>query len=74
MPREPLPGWAGEEVWNIVEGELEMTVGGATAVLRAGEAAVVPSGVEHSARAVGPCRAIVVDYPTRDTVAGLDIR
>src|SRR5215831_15197806 len=62
-----------EEVWNVVEGELEMTVDGATSVLRSGDAAVVPSGVEHSAHAVEHCRAIVVDYPTRDTVAGVDV-
>lgn len=63
-----------EEVWNIVDGELEMTVDGAAAVLRAGEAAVIPSGVEHSARAVGLCHAIVVDYPARDSVGGVDVR
>jgi quercetin dioxygenase-like cupin family protein len=63
-----------EEVWNVIEGELEMMVDGATRVLRSGEAAVIPAGVEHSAGASGPCRAIVVDYPVRDTVAGIDIR
>ena len=62
-----------EEVWNVVEGELEMTVGGAIAVLRAGEAAVVPSGVEHAAHAAGRCRAIVVDYPAGHSVAGVDV-
>ncbi|HYW26367.1 MAG TPA: cupin domain-containing protein [Terriglobales bacterium] len=63
-----------EEVWNVVEGELEMTVDGATTVLRPGEAAVVPADVEHAARALGRCRAIVVDYPARDSVGGVDVR
>jgi quercetin dioxygenase-like cupin family protein len=63
-----------EEVWNVVDGELEMTVDGATAVLRAGDAAVIPSGAEHAAHAVGRCRAIVVDYPARDSVGGVDVR
>jgi len=63
-----------EEVWHVVEGELEMVLDGVARVLRAGEAAVVPPGVEHSARARGPCRAIVVDHPTRDSVGGVDIR
>lgn len=63
-----------EEVWDIVEGELEMVVDGATRVLRAGEAAVIPAGVEHGASAIGSCRAIVVDYPARDAVGGIDIR
>ena len=63
-----------EEVWNVVDGELEMTVDGTTRVLRSGEAAVVPANVTHGAAAIGRCRAIVVDYPVRDTVAGIDIR
>ena len=63
-----------EEAWHVVEGELEMTLDGATTVLRAGDAAVVPANVEHGAGAVGRCRAIVVDYPVRDTVGGVDTR
>lgn len=63
-----------EEVWNVIEGELEMTIGGSTRVLTAGDVAVIPAGVEHGAGAVGPSRAIVVDYPVRDSVGGVDIR
>lgn len=63
-----------EEVWNVLEGELEMVVDGVTRVLRAGEAAVVPAGVKHSAGAREACRAIVVDHPARDRVAGIDVR
>jgi quercetin dioxygenase-like cupin family protein len=63
-----------EEVWNVLDGELEMVVDGVARVLRAGEAAVVPADVEHSAAAIGRCRVIVVDHPARDTVAGIDIR
>jgi quercetin dioxygenase-like cupin family protein len=63
-----------EEVWNVVEGELEMIVDGTTRVVRAGEAAVVPAEVEHAVEAVSPCRVIVVDHPARDFVGGVDIR
>lgn len=63
-----------EEVWHIIEGELELVIGDAERVVRAGQAAVVPAGVEHSARTSGPCRAIIVDYPLRDSVGGIDIR
>jgi mannose-6-phosphate isomerase-like protein (cupin superfamily) len=63
-----------EEVWHIIEGALEVVVGDAARVVRAGQAAVVPAGVEHSARAAGPCRAIVVEYPLREFVGGIDIR
>ncbi len=63
-----------EEVWHIVSGQLEVTLDGEVRVLGPGEVAVVPSDVEHSARAVTDCRAIVVDHPTRDSVGGVDIR
>jgi quercetin dioxygenase-like cupin family protein len=63
-----------EEVWHVIEGELEMTIDGTKRIVRAGEAAIVPADIEHSARATRPCRAIVVDFPLRDSVAGIDIR
>jgi quercetin dioxygenase-like cupin family protein len=63
-----------EEVWHIIEGDVEMTLGDATRVLHAGDAVVVPSDVEHSASAVTAFRAIVVDFPLRDSVAGVSTR
>ena len=62
-----------EEVWHVLEGEVEMTVGGEQRLVRGGEAAVVPAGVEHSATATELCRVIVVDFPVRTEVAGVDI-
>lgn len=63
-----------EEVWHVLDGELEMVLGDATTILRAGQVAIVPGDVPHSAGARTPCRAIVVDHPTRDRVGGVDIR
>jgi quercetin dioxygenase-like cupin family protein len=63
-----------EEVWHIVDGIAEITLGGETRVVQAGDAVVVPSGVEHAARAVTGFRAIVVDYPVREVVAGVSTR
>jgi quercetin dioxygenase-like cupin family protein len=54
-----------EEVWNVVEGELEMTVDGQTQIARPGVVAIVPGNVRHSARALTDGRAIIVDYPLR---------
>ena len=54
-----------EEVWNVIEGELEVTVDGATQVVRAGMAAVAPPGRRHSVKALTAGRAIVVDHPLR---------
>ena len=54
-----------EEVWNVIEGELEITVDGVTQTIRPGVAAIVPGGVRHSAKALTAGRAIIVDYPLR---------
>jgi len=54
-----------EEVWNVIEGELEMTVDGQTQVVRPGMAATVPDNVRHSVRALADGRAIIVDHPVR---------
>jgi hypothetical protein len=35
---------------------------------------VVPAEVPHSARAVGRCRVIVVDFPVRESVGGVSTR
>jgi quercetin dioxygenase-like cupin family protein len=62
-----------EEVWHVVDGALEVTLGGVTSVLRAGQAAIVPADEPHSVRALEPARAIVVDYPLRESVAGIPL-
>ena len=54
-----------EEVWEVIEGELEVTIDGVAQVVRPGLVAIVPAGVRHSARALTDGRAIVVDYPLR---------
>jgi unsaturated pyranuronate lyase len=54
-----------EEVWEVIEGELEVTVDGQAHVARAGVVAIVPGGVRHSVRALSNGRAIIVDYPLR---------
>jgi quercetin dioxygenase-like cupin family protein len=54
-----------EEVWNVIEGELEMTIDGVTEIARPGVVGIVPSNVRHSVKALTDGRAIVVDYPVR---------
>jgi mannose-6-phosphate isomerase-like protein (cupin superfamily) len=60
-----------EEVWHIVEGELALSIAGDEVVLGAGSVAVVPPHTPHSARPLGPCRAIVADYPLRTSLPGV---
>ena len=54
-----------EEVWHVIEGELEMTIDGVTEIARPGMVGIVPSNVRHSVRALTDGRAIIVDYPMR---------
>jgi quercetin dioxygenase-like cupin family protein len=61
-----------EEVWHLVEGELEISLSDSTHRLQPGQAAVVPAGERHGVRAVRDSRVIVVDYPVRTSVGGVD--
>jgi quercetin dioxygenase-like cupin family protein len=59
-----------EEVWNVIEGKLEVTIDGNTQVAGPGCVAMVPPNTLHSVRAISNGRAIVVDYPLRSDMAG----
>ena len=51
---------------QVLEGELELTIGGRTERLCPGALAIVPPNVTHSGRAVTECRIIEVFHPVRD--------
>jgi quercetin dioxygenase-like cupin family protein len=55
-----------EEVWQIIDGELEVSIGDET--MRAGPCfvAIVPPNTPHSVRALTDGKAIVTDYPRRE--------
>jgi quercetin dioxygenase-like cupin family protein len=54
-----------EEVYEVIEGELELTIDGTTQIVRPELVAIVPSNARHSVRAITDGRAIIVDYPLR---------
>ena len=54
-----------EEVWEVIDGELEVTIDGVANIARTGLVAIVPGGVRHSVKALTDGRAIIVDYPLR---------
>jgi quercetin dioxygenase-like cupin family protein len=54
-----------EEVWQVIEGELEVTIDGESQIARAGWVAIMPGNVPHSVKALSDGRAIIVDYPLR---------
>jgi quercetin dioxygenase-like cupin family protein len=55
-----------EEVWLVIEGELEVSVAGKTQRCGPGTAAIVPAHTPHSVLVLQAGRAIVVDHPLRE--------
>ena len=58
-----------EEVYEVIEGELELTIDGTTQIARPGMVGIVPSNARHSVKALTDGRAIIVDYPARPEFA-----
>jgi quercetin dioxygenase-like cupin family protein len=54
-----------EEIYEVIEGELELTIDGVPHVAKPVVAAIVPGGVAHSVKALTDGRAIIVDSPVR---------
>jgi len=55
-----------EQITNVIEGELEMTINGVTQVCKAGMVATIPPNVPHSGKALTDCKVVDVFCPTRD--------
>jgi quercetin dioxygenase-like cupin family protein len=62
-----------EEVWNVIEGQLEVSIDGHTHVAGPGSAAHVPPNVAHAVTALADGRAIVVDHGIRRSVGSISI-
>jgi quercetin dioxygenase-like cupin family protein len=54
-----------EEVYEVIEGELDVTIDGVVEIVRAGLVAIVPANVRHSVKAITDGRVIIIDYPVR---------
>jgi quercetin dioxygenase-like cupin family protein len=54
-----------EEVYEVIEGELEITIEGVTEIARPGVVGIVPAKARHSIKALSDGRAIIVDHPVR---------
>jgi quercetin dioxygenase-like cupin family protein len=54
-----------EEVYEVLEGELEILIDGVRHEARPGVVAVVPANVRHFVRALTGGRLIVIDHPAR---------
>jgi len=54
-----------EEVYEVIEGKLELTIDGKSEIAKPGIVAIVPANSRHSVRALTDGRLIVVDHPAR---------
>ena len=54
-----------EEVWHVLEGELEITVGDLTRRVTPGVVGVVPPNTRHHVRALTAGKALAIDNPGR---------
>ena len=63
----PLHTHPHEQGGIVVEGEMEMGIGGEVKVLQVGDMYIIPGGVEHYAKGLDkPCRALDVFSPVRE--------
>jgi quercetin dioxygenase-like cupin family protein len=58
-----------EEVWHVLEGQLEITIEGKISLAGSGTVAIVPPNASHAVRALIESAAIVVDHPRREGFA-----
>ena len=54
-----------EEIYEVIEGRLELTIDGETHIVSSGVVAIVPPNARHSVKALSDGRAIIVDFPRR---------
>ena len=68
----PLPEHAHyhEQVVNVIEGELELTVDGTSHILKAGKVMVLAPNVPHSGKALTEVKVIDVFHPVREDFTG----
>jgi quercetin dioxygenase-like cupin family protein len=55
-----------EQTVNVIEGVLELVIGGEPVVLSAGQSYVIPPDVPHAGRARTACRVLDVFAPVRE--------
>jgi quercetin dioxygenase-like cupin family protein len=60
-----------DEVWNVIDGQIEITISGEKGVAGPGCAAVIPPNALHAVKVLTDARVIVVDYPRRDSIGGV---
>jgi len=55
-----------EQITEVTEGQLEMTIDGITQVLEPGIITLIPSNIVHGARALTDCKVVDIFNPVRE--------
>lgn len=55
-----------EEVWHVIDGEIEITIEGVSQTAGPGCVALIPPSARHSVRVLRSSRVLVIDYPKRE--------
>ena len=59
-----------EQIVNLVEGEMLLTVDGTDSTMKSGDVMLLPPNVVHSGRAISRCHIIDVFHPVRKDFGG----
>ena len=62
----PMHSHPNEQIVNVIDGELELTVSGEAHVLKPGDVYVLEPDVPHGGKAVTRCRVIDAFHPVRE--------
>ncbi len=55
-----------EQIANVIEGELELSIEGEIKLLKSGEVAIIPSNAKHYGKAISDCYVIDIFNPVRE--------
>ncbi len=62
----PAHSHSNEQISSIIKGEFELTVDGTPHFLKADDVYIIPSGIQHSGKAITDCKIIDTFYPVRE--------
>ena len=62
----PAHSHSHEQISSMIKGEFELTVDGTPHLLKPNDVFIIPSGIQHSGKAITDCKIIDTFYPVRE--------